>query len=70
MLDVIGPGFGRTGTMSMKAALERLGFAPCYHMIETYERGHVDAWIDAIDGRPVEWSQLFADFRATVDWPA
>jgi hypothetical protein len=33
-LKVIGAGFGRTGTMSLKAALEELGFGPCYHMTE------------------------------------
>jgi hypothetical protein len=70
VLDVIGPGFGRTGTMSMKAALERLGFGPCYHMTEVYERGHVDAWIDIIEGGPPDWDRVFDGFRATVDWPA
>jgi hypothetical protein len=29
MLEVIGAGYGRTGTLSLKAALERLGFGPC-----------------------------------------
>ena len=43
-LDIIGPGFGRTGTMSCKAAVEQLGFGPCYHMSEVYERSHEDAW--------------------------
>ena len=33
-LDIIGAGFGRTGTLSLKLALERLGFAKCYHMME------------------------------------
>ena len=28
MLEVIGVGYGRTGTLSLKAALERLGFGP------------------------------------------
>ena len=70
VLDVISPGFGRTGTMSMKAALERLGFGPCYHMSEVYEQGHVDAWIDIIEGRAPDWSTMFNKFRAVVDWPA
>jgi hypothetical protein len=69
-LDVIGPSFGRTGTMSMKAALERLGFGPCYHMSEVYEQGHVDAWIARIEGSQSSWDAIFAGFRATVDWPA
>jgi hypothetical protein len=70
-LSVIGPGFGRTGTMSCKAALERLGLGPCYHMIEVREAaGHVDAWTGAINGAPTNWVGLFAGYRAVVDWPA
>jgi hypothetical protein len=42
-LEVIGAGFGRTGTMSIKVALEQLGYGPCYHMIELFEHPeHVD----------------------------
>jgi hypothetical protein len=33
-LAIIGSGFGRTGTMSLKRALEELGFGPCHHMEE------------------------------------
>ena len=33
-LEIIGAGFGRTGTSSLKAALEHLGFGPCHHMYE------------------------------------
>src|SRR5689334_16327222 len=40
-LKVIGAGFGRTGTMSLKLALEQLGFGPCYHMIEVFKH---QAW--------------------------
>ena len=71
MLEVIGPGFGRTGTMSCKAALEQLGFGPCYHMIEVYaNEGHVDRWTRAINGEPLDVGGLFAGYRAAVDWPA
>eukprot|EP00898_Chlorokybus_atmophyticus_P007701 jgi/Chlat1/7932/Chrsp68S07387 len=46
-LDVIGAGFGRTGTMSLKAALEQLGFNPCYHMAEIFPNpGDTQKWID------------------------
>lgn len=31
-LQVIGAGLPRTGTTSLKAALETLGFDPCHHM--------------------------------------
>jgi hypothetical protein len=69
-LDVIGPGFGRTGTMSFKAALELLGLAPCYHMVEVYENDACDAWAAAIDGAPTDWDAIFTGYRAAVDWPA
>ena len=36
-LKVIGAGFGRTGTNSLKLALEQLGFGPCHHMFEVIE---------------------------------
>jgi hypothetical protein len=69
-LKVIGAGFGRTGTMSMKDALEQLGFAPCYHMIETYRHsGHVEAWTEKINGADVDLDALLTSFSATVDWP-
>lgn len=70
-LQVIGAGFGRTGTMSMKVALEQLGLGPCYHMVECLPRGpeHWQQWIDAANGKP-DWETLFAGFGATVDFPA
>lgn len=69
-LEVIGAGFGRTGTMSLKIALEELGFAPCYHMIEVFENPeHVRLWEAAVRGEPVDWEKIFGDYRATVDWP-
>jgi Sulfotransferase domain len=69
-LEVIGAGFGRTGTMSLKVALEELGFGPCYHMIEVFENPeHVEQWEAAREGRP-NWEELFRGYRAAVDWPA
>ena len=70
-LQVIGAGFGRTGTMSLKLALEKLGRGPCYHMIEAMKRPAHDAvWQVAADGGPVDWDRLFHGFRSAVDWPA
>ena len=69
-LEVIGAGFGRTGTMSLKVALEELGFGPCYHMIELFQHPeHVERWEAAVRGDPVNWEELFHGYRATVDWP-
>ena len=70
-LKVIGAGFGRTGTTSIKAALEQLGFTQCYHMQEVIKHpAHVQPWTAALDGKPVDWDALFAGYQATVDWPA
>ena len=69
-MEVIGAGFGRTGTMLLKVALEQLGFGPCYHMIEIFEhRDHVPLWEAAARGETVDWEEMFAGYRATVDWP-
>ncbi len=71
MLKVIGAGFGRTGTSSLKAALERLGFGPAYHMSEVFEHpAHVDFWVRAAKGDPVEWPEILHNYESAVDWPA
>lgn len=70
-LEVIGAGFGRTGTTSLKAALERLGFGPCYHMSELFEHPeHLPLWEAAVRGEPVDWEALFGGYRSAVDWPS
>lgn len=70
MLDVIGSGFGRTGTASLKAALEYLDFGPCYHMFEVIARPErMSYWSDALDGHVVDWNEVFDGYRSTVDWP-
>ena len=70
-LKVIGAGFGRTGTLSLKLALQQLGFGPCYHMLEVGQHPeHVDFWRQAAAGQPVDWPALFKDYQATVDWPS
>jgi hypothetical protein len=70
-MEIIGAGFGRTGTMSLKAALEELGFGPCYHMVEVFGHPeHADLWQAAWRGEPVDWEDFLGDYRAAVDWPA
>ncbi len=70
-LSVIGTGFGRTGTLSMKAALEQLGFGPCHHMMEVRQNpDQIAHWEAAADDRPVNWSAVFAKYRSAVDWPS
>jgi hypothetical protein len=70
-LKVIGAGFGRTGTRSLQAALELLGNDPCYHMSTVIaEPFRVRQWLEIGEGRGPGWDELFAGFRAAVDWPA
>jgi hypothetical protein len=69
-LRVIGSGLGRTGTTSLKAALELLLGGPCYHMSEVRRNvGHTGAWHRALTGGTTDWDQLLDGFLATVDWP-
>jgi hypothetical protein len=70
-LSVIGAGFGRTGTKSLKEALETLGFGPCHDMMEVaLNRDQLRHWQAAAAGEPVDWAAVFARYRAAVDWPS
>jgi len=70
-LEVVGAGFGRTGTNSLKLALEMLGFGPCHHMFEVRDRPEqVAFWTAAARGERTDWDTVFDGFKATVDWPS
>lgn len=70
-LRIIGAGLGRTGTTSLKLALEDLLGKPCYHMMAVQERQEdPDVWGDAYDDRLPDWEKFFQPYAATVDWPA
>ena len=69
-LQVVGAGVGRTGTHSLKIALERLCGGTCHHMMELFDKpDQIAGFTAAIDGEPVDWSALLADFSAMVDFP-
>jgi hypothetical protein len=70
-LEVIGAGFGRTGTLSLKQALEELGFGPCHHMTEIIAdvRRQGPLWNAVATGKERDWDKVFAGYRSTVDWP-
>ena len=69
-MKVIGAGFGRTGTMSLKAALERLGFGPCFHMIDLIrDPTPLPYWQAAADGEKVDWTEALDGWESTIDWP-
>lgn len=69
-LQVIGSGFGRTGTMSTKIALGMLGFGPTHHMTEVFANPHqVPLWKAAINGEDIDWETVFQGYGSQVDWP-
>lgn len=68
-LKIVGSGLGRTGTMSLKLALEQIGFGPCHHMVEVF--GHPDSmplWVAAGRGE-ADWDAIFKDYVSAVDYP-
>ena len=69
-MHVIGAGVGRTGTYSLKLAINRLGFGPCHHMEAVLQNMTVQVplWSDAVDGR-ADWGQIYRGFDSAVDWP-
>ena len=70
-IKVINAGFGRTGTMSIKLALEQLGFGPCHHMEEVFKNPEqLPFWQRAADGESVDWSEIFQGYNSAVDWPS
>lgn len=69
-LSIVGLGFGRTGTESLKKALEILGCGPCYHMFEVLpHQDRVDEWVSLVQGKSPDWDKTFDGYNATVDWP-
>ncbi len=70
-LKVIGAGFGRTGTSSMRDALGILGFGPCHHMKSLIDDpAHSAAWSRAIFTNQMDWDVLLGGFAASIDWPS
>lgn len=69
-LQVIGTGFGRTGTDSMREALEILGFGPCHHMRELIkDPDHEQLWRSVVAGSAPDWDLLLGEYQSCVDWP-
>ena len=69
-LEVIGAGYPRTGSSSLRDALGILGFGPCYHMTAVFEHPeHAHSWTAAVAGRPVFWDAVFKGYRSITDAP-
>ncbi|MBN4047450.1 hypothetical protein JYT71_00430 [Acidimicrobiaceae bacterium AH-315-P05] len=70
-LDVIGAGFGRTGTLSMKVALERLGYNKTHHMHEVLRSPRqAELWHQVSAGSNTHWPEVFDGYQACVDFPS
>lgn len=70
-LKVIGAGFGRTGTRSLKEALEIIGFSPCHHMMEVFTHPEqVPFWDRVAKNEPFDWEECFAAYQSSCDWPS
>ena len=69
-MKVIGAGVGRTGTYSLRLAINQLGFGPCHHMEVVLQNMPVQVplWNAALNGAP-DWAAIYAGFQSAVDWP-
>jgi len=69
-LQIIGAGLGRTGTMSLKFALEELGLGPCFHMTGLMEKPERLRYLKQYrkTGK-TDWSAFFEGFGSAVDYP-
>ena len=69
-MHVIGVGVGRTGTYSLKLAINQLGMGQCHHMEEVLQNmsAQVPLWSAALKGSP-DWPSIYSGFGSAVDWP-
>lgn len=70
-MEIIGAGFGRTGTTSLKKALDQLGFGPVLHGMDFNDRRfHLQRpWHNKVRGLQVPWDKLVEGHRSAIDWP-
>jgi hypothetical protein len=70
MMELIGAGMPRTGTLTQKVAFELLGLAPCFHWVDILAdlESQVPQWDGAIDGT-VDPASIMGDARSCADWP-
>lgn len=69
-MKLIGAGVGRTGTFSLRLAIERLGLGPCHHMEVVLQNlaTQVPLWWAAVRDNP-DWQASYEGFVSAVDWP-
>jgi hypothetical protein len=70
-LKLVGAGFGRTGTTSVRDALGMIGYGPCYHMKSVVANPSFAAyWARLGRGEKVDWDEVFEGYVSTIDWPS
>jgi hypothetical protein len=69
-MQIIGAGVGRTGTYSLRLAINQLGLGPCHHMEEVVDKLSVQVplWSAALNGNP-DWQAIYDGYKSAVDWP-
>lgn len=69
-IEILGTGLGRTGTFTLKLALEHLGFGRCYHMSELFQKPEGLYFFNKAEkGEMVKWNKLFEGYKSAVDYP-
>jgi len=69
-LKVIGTGLPRTGTASLKGALQLLGYQQTYHMDNLLNNpSQVHYWVELFDTGSTDYDALFEGFAASTDFP-
>ena len=69
-MKVIGVGGPRTGTASLKDALEILGFGRCYHMEWLFNHQEdLKYWHELFNTGKTDFDRLFQGCQSTVDFP-
>lgn len=70
-MKILGAGLGRTGTYSLKLALELLDYGKCYHMFELLkQRSDITYWEQLENNEDVDYESLFEGYQSTVDYPS
>ena len=71
MLKLINAGLGRTGTTSLMAALDQLGFGRCYHMLDLVSTEEsLEQWERIVcDGQQPDWEAIYDGYTSAVDGP-
>ena len=69
-IQIIGAGVGRTGTYSLRLAINQLGLGPCHHMEEVIDNLPVQGplWSGALKGN-ADWEAIYNGYQSAVDWP-